>query len=57
MITALQYVIKNGLNSEAEYPYEGLGGRCRAKNSSVVKVKQAVGVDDNESALKEALGK
>ncbi|CAH1112852.1 unnamed protein product [Psylliodes chrysocephalus] len=51
-----RYVIKHGLNSDAEYPFEATDDNCRAKNYSLVKVKQGVAVDPTESALKEAVG-
>ncbi|CAH1109599.1 unnamed protein product [Psylliodes chrysocephalus] len=56
-VYAFQYVGKNGLASAAEYPYEAKNNICKEKSGSVVKVKEAVAVDPNESALKEAVGK
>ncbi|CAH1112855.1 unnamed protein product [Psylliodes chrysocephalus] len=56
MTEPFKYVIKHGVNSEAEYPYEATDNKCRAMNSTVVTVKEGVAVDPTESALKEAVG-
>ncbi|CAH1112854.1 unnamed protein product [Psylliodes chrysocephalus] len=56
MTAPFKYVIKHGVNSEAEYPYVATDNKCRAKNSTVVTVKEGVAVDPTESALKEAVG-
>ncbi|CAH1109597.1 unnamed protein product [Psylliodes chrysocephalus] len=56
MLTAFEYVIKHGLNSEDEYPYEAEDGKCRAKSGSVVQVKEGVSVEATESALRDAVG-
>ncbi|CAH1110855.1 unnamed protein product [Psylliodes chrysocephalus] len=56
MLTAFEYVIGHGLNSEAEYPYEAVNGSCRAKSGSVVQVKAAVSVEATESALRDTVG-
>ncbi|CAH1102142.1 unnamed protein product [Psylliodes chrysocephalus] len=56
ILTAFEYVIKHGLNSEDEYPYEAVDGSCRAKSGSVVQVKEVVSVEATESALRDTVG-
>nr|CAI5847974.1 unnamed protein product [Callosobruchus analis] len=44
MTQAFEYVKNNGINSEADYPYEHKKGSCRfQKNKSVTKVGKSVG--------------
>ncbi|CAH1101723.1 unnamed protein product [Psylliodes chrysocephalus] len=57
MLNAFEYVKQHGLNSEADYPYDGFDLKCRAKSDSAVTVKEVVALDATESALEEAVGK
>jgi C1A family cysteine protease len=58
MDRAFEYVVKNGVETEADYPYKGVDGtKCLYKSGSVVsKISGYVDVDaSNAAALKEAV--
>nr|CAI5847975.1 unnamed protein product [Callosobruchus analis] len=56
MTQAFEYVKNNGINSEADYPYEHKKGSCRfQKNKSVTKVGKIFSVSRSENALKAAI--
>ncbi|CAH8337642.1 unnamed protein product [Eruca vesicaria subsp. sativa] len=39
MVYAFDYMIKNGISSDSEYPYRGVAGRCRSSAKPAIKIK------------------
>ncbi|CAG9857848.1 unnamed protein product [Phyllotreta striolata] len=52
---AIQYVIKNGLTSETDYPYLGNQTICQAQNTTIT-AKALVTLDKTEADLQQAVG-
>lgn len=55
MTSALEYVRKNGISTEAEYQYEGRDGRCRKKSSTLKILDCVVPPHQDNERLLEAL--
>ena len=52
MDLAFEYVQKNGISTEAEYPYEGRDGKCRKKSKALqIDGCTAVAADDSDQLL------
>ncbi|XP_019871022.1 procathepsin L [Aethina tumida] len=58
MDLAFEYVRDHGINSEADYPYEGVNGKCRFDSSNIVLKATGYGKikKDDEDDLIEAIG-
>ncbi|KAL3274151.1 hypothetical protein HHI36_015565 [Cryptolaemus montrouzieri] len=54
MANAFNYVRDKGIETEDEYPYEGVQGECRQKRI-VFQIGGHIAVDDNEEALRQAV--
>ncbi|KAK9877090.1 hypothetical protein WA026_016832 [Henosepilachna vigintioctopunctata] len=55
-IDALAYVVENGIEKEADYPYEEHNGQCRSDPSKVVKISGYEQIPEgDEAALTEAV--
>lgn len=58
MTSAFDYIIKNGINSEHDYPFEGINNTCRSMSRTELSVKEARSLlEQTEAALREAVGK
>lgn len=57
MDKAFDYIKRNGIVAEKDYPYEGLDERCRRNRSSVIyKIHSYKRIErNNEEALKQAV--